>query len=129
MWCARLEEEIWNPGLADGASSVKSRIISYGGVSERVLLPKTSCITSILKALPGRGACTWATLLQDYSHRKEAHTYLRHCAEVHDTLRAADLPQKEEMVMRYDKGVRHRVRHWEDLVMLYQKHSRRVQPK
>lgn len=58
----------WDLSLAEGASSVNSRVISHLGASPKGIvlgpLQETFSIAATLKALPGRDIRTWATVLQ-----------------------------------------------------------------
>ena len=129
----KLGEE-WDTNLAEAGSSVNSRIINYLGTSPKGIvlgpLPETSATVATLRSLPGRDIHAWVVRLQEsHYHMKEVHTYLKHRAEVHDTVRAASLRQKEDMTTRYDKGITRVIHHIGDLVMLFQEKAGKLQPR
>ena len=122
----------WDVGLADAGSAINSRTISYLDASPKGIvlgpLPETSSITATLRALPGRDIREWVTKLEAF-HKQEVQAYLRHRAEVHDAVNAASQHQKEAMAVRYNKGIKQTTHHPGDLVMLYQEHSGKLQPR
>ena len=123
----------WDTSLANAGSSINSRIISYLGASPKAIvlgpLPETSQVTATLRALPGREIPAWVAQMEGPSHAHEVQIYLRHRAEAHDAVQAASLRQKEAMAVSYDKGVNLAVHYPGDLVMLYQEHSGKLQPR
>ena len=122
----------WDVGMADAASAINSRIISYLNASPKGImlgpLPETSLTTATLRALPGRDIREWVTRLEGF-HKQEVQAYLRHRAEVYDAVNAASQHQKAEMVARYNKGIKQTTHHPGDLTMLYQERSGKLQPR
>jgi hypothetical protein len=129
----RKSGQAWDDALPASASAINSRIIGHLGVSPRGVvfgpLVEPSSVQSTILSLPGRDILAWATELSGSAHTQAVHTYLRHRAEVHDVVSSRSKEQKEEMALRYNKGVKRVVHHLGDLVMLYQERTRKLQPR
>ena len=105
------DEKDWDVRLPKGASGVNQRIIGYLGLSPSDLLfgpvQSVTPVSATLLALPNRDLRCWAESLADPAqHAKQVSTYLKHRADLQDTVHEISKKQKEETAMRYNKGVK-----------------------
>jgi hypothetical protein len=63
------------------------------------------------------------------SHIREVRAYLRFRSDTHDYVRAVSQRRQEDMAFRYDRGVRLVCHQLQDLVMLHQRTSGKLQPR
>lgn len=122
----------WDQALNRATKSVNSRVIGYLGMSptEIVIGPiqEVTPTSSTLLALPGRNISDWVTeLCQPVSHIVEVRKYIRFGSESHDCVRAMSQKRRESMAQRYDRGVRSANHQLQDLIMLYQKASGKLE--
>ncbi len=91
---------------------------------------ETSAVTATLLALPNRDVHAWVAELNDRPHHTGiVREYLRHRAEVHDVVTRASNRGKDEEAARYDRGIQQVVHHIKDLVMVFQKDTRKLEPR
>jgi hypothetical protein len=124
----------WDQALDQATKSVNSRVISYLGMSSTDIIigpiQEVTPTTSTLLALPGRDISDWvAELCVPISHIMEVRSYLRFRSDSHDYVRAISQRRQEDMASRYDRGVRPVYHQLQDLVMLHQKISGKLQPR
>ena len=124
----------WDEVLPKSAKSLNTRVISYLSMSPTGIIfgpvQNVSPVSSTLLALPGRDIRTWHDELMDpLSHTNQVHTYLKHRSELHDLVTETTRRRKEQEAFRYNKGVTETLHHLGDLVMLYQKHTGKLEPR
>jgi hypothetical protein len=91
---------------------------------------EVSATTSTLLAFPGRNVEEWVAELEDKQrHVHMVSQYVRYRAERHDSVATLSRLQKEIDAARYNKGVTRTVHHIDDLVMVYQKDTGKLQPR
>ncbi len=122
----------WDIRLPNSAKSVNGRIISYLNISPTGIIfgpvREVSPVSSTLRAFPGRDIRTWHDEMMDpLYHSSQIHTYLRHRAELHDSIARITRRRRERDAIRYNKGVTEATHHLEDLAMLYQKNTGKLE--
>ena len=116
----------WDIKLPVSVINVNGRIINHLGFSsKRILfgfLPETSAITFTLRTFPGKNISFWATeLLNFIAHVSHFRIYFQHRTKMHDFVLEVVNKQKNELVNRYDRGIRIAIHYLNDLIMFYQK--------
>ena len=124
----------WDSHLAKDASDVNRRAISYLNLSPSDMLfgptQQVTPNTSTLLALPNRSIKAWAEAFCDPArHSAEIQTYLKHRADLRDLVYETKKRQKEDEAARYNRGVKQATHHVGDLAMLYQKVTKKLQPR
>jgi len=124
----------WDLQIPDSAKSINARHIGYLNMSPVSIAfgpaQEVSASTSTLLGLPGRSIQAWHDQLADpLTHAHLVHTYLKHRAELHDMVRECTRRKREDEAARYNKGIRQVVHHIDDLAMLYQKDTKKLQPR
>ena len=140
--CNRLLEDVlrkdsqthleWDQRIPKSAGCVNTRTIAHLGFSPTSILfgdlLETSAMTATLLALPGRDIHAWAEELDNpISHARTIQEYLTHRAEVHDLVTEASNRRKDDEAARYNRGVRQVTHHLQDLVMVHQDKSRKLE--
>lgn len=124
----------WDRRLPKTAGSVNTRVIEHLGLSSTGILfgplPEASASTSTLRGLPGRSIPVWVSQLEDHaSHSQLVKQYLTHRADLHDLVKQRSDQQKQAMATRYNRGIIRATHHVDDLVMLFQKSTGKLEPR
>ena len=124
----------WDQRLPKSARAVNGRVIPHLGTSPTAILfgqiKEVSATTSTLLALPGRDVEEWVSELEDKKqHVYMVSQYIRYRAEKHDSVVTLSRLQKEADAARYDRGITRTIHHIDDLVMVYQKNTGKLQPR
>lgn len=122
----------WDQALDQVTKSVNSRVIGYLGMSPTDIIigpiQEITPTSSTLLTLPGRDIYDWvAELCLPVSHIIEVRRYIRFRSDSHDYVRTISQKRREDMAHKYDRGVRSVHHQLQDLVMLHQKTSSKLQ--
>jgi hypothetical protein len=124
----------WDLRLAKATKAVNERVIPYLGISPSAInfgrVQETSSVNSTILRLPGRNIRAWHDeLVTPAIHCNHVRTYLNHRAEIHDTVQTITTRQRENEAARYNRGISRATHHPNDLVMLYQKKTGKLEPR
>ena len=123
----------WDRRLPKGANSTNTRVIHHLGISSQAIIfgqVQEVSATSALLSLPGRDIRSWVQELEDPArHTKAVRQYLTYRADLHDKVRQCSQDQKEKEAAYYNKGIKRATHHVGDLVMLYQKKGKKLEPR
>ena len=119
--------------MPKGASSTNTRVIDHLGITSQAIIfgqAQEVSATSALLSLPGRDIKSWVQELEDPTrHTKAVRQYLIYRADLHDKVRQRSKDQKEKEAAYYNRGIKRATHHVGDLVMLYQKHGKKLEPR
>ncbi len=122
----------WDLRLAAVIKAVNERIILYLKISLSIInfekIQKTSSINFTLLHLSDRDIRVWHDkLITSIIHCNHVRVYLNHRAKIHDIIQVIITRQRENEVTRYNREIFKMTHHLNDLIMLWQKNTTKLQ--
>ena len=130
----RKNDNEWDERLVKTVKIMNNRIIFHLSVSLIIInfknIIENSQFIAILLHLSERNISSWHKKLIDSAiHSKLVQIYFNHRAKTQNIVKKRSRVQKKKMTKKYDKKISRHVHHVDDLVMLYQKNSRKLESK
>jgi hypothetical protein len=121
----------WDLRLAKIIKAVNERIISYLDINSSTInferIQETSSINATILHLFDRDIRTWHDeLIISAIHCNHVRIYLNHRAEIHDMIQITIVKQRENDAAKYNREIFRTIHHSNDLVMLWQKKTRKL---
>ncbi len=127
-----LENVDWDQVLNRVTKSVNSRVIKYLEMSSTEIIidsiQKITLTISILLTLPERNVFNWVIeLCTSITHAVKVWKYLRFRSDFHNYARTISQKHQEDMIFRYDRSVKSIDHQLQDLIMLHQKKTDKLE--
>ncbi len=124
----------WDQTLNQVIKFVNFKVISYLEMSSIDIIidsiQKITSTSSTLLTLSERDIFDWvAELCLPVSHIKKIKRYIRFRSDSHDYVKALSQKQREDMIYKYDRDISSVYHQLQDLIMLHQKSSDKLQSK